>query len=231
MAKVSRTPQSIKDELHALDNEPSQREAAAERLRAVRAKAEAYRATRPRVFAPIRPPEIHEADELLRELMWFFEIENARRSRAVPLQEEQAGALVVVGVGSAVDGDEDRRTRLALGNLPDDPVERSRIYDRERIEALPVLREIVGLLRRSRRKAEVEEAWTVARDRWNEAVKVGRWMQLPPLCEWCGKPVLLRKVTRIGDDWQVPKVCDEECGERLRERNRAPKRKERRALG
>ncbi|MCA8978421.1 MAG: hypothetical protein KDC14_00230 [Planctomycetes bacterium] len=110
----------------------------------------------------------------------------------------------------------DRMRRGALAGLPEDPAERLDAYQRELVEALPVLEQVSAMLAKLRgpvllKPAAYREAWRHAIELWNAALYEHGWLTLPPLCDVCGVPVLLRGVERQGDRVELSTVCSERC--------------------
>jgi hypothetical protein len=133
--------------------------------------------------------------------------------------------------------------RAALG-LPSDRAERTEIYRREVEEAAPILRDLVEQARALaryplRRPEEYRRGWAEIVEAWNGAIYERRWAMLPPLCESCGRPVLLRQPERAGGANLDPStVCSDECRQRRKavrrqrvKRKRATKKKTGRAAG
>jgi hypothetical protein len=137
-----------------------------------------------------------------------------------------AELLSAYGLGDAqrrlheAKGDEASATRKrerARSGAPSDPAEYQALRRRE-LEAarpqlavlVPQVRELRGRLPRPGDRA-YRERWTAIRDAWNAAVYNAGWLTLPPLCEVCGLPVLMRAPERQGQRVELSTVCSPGC--------------------
>jgi len=76
--------------------------------------------------------------------------------------------------------------------------------------------------------AKYERRWRAIIDHWNTTIENAGWLDLPPLCETCGLPVLARqsirkRVTKRGvvrTRVALSRVCSDNCREKWKGRRR-----------
>ena len=131
-----------------------------------------------------------EAIERLNELLVAFGL--ARAQEQLPL------------IGSNEREGKHNRAMGSLASLSD--ADRIKQWHKELLGAYDVLNSVCAKVRKIRqgfacgefiKPREYETSWRGIIDEWDKAVCHKRWLQLPPLCETCGTPVLLRKPARL----------------------------------
>ncbi len=58
---------------------------------------------------------------------------------------------------------------------------------------------------------DYRDRWQRIVDAWNRAIERNDWVTLPPLCEVCGLPVLLRGGDRRGRTVELSVTCSQKC--------------------
>lgn len=119
-----------------------------------------------------------------------------------------------------------RATKRMLGAISSDPEVRDTAYRREFEEAAPLLRALIARAEKLRswplrKPAEYEREWRSIVETWNQAIRDQGWLELPPFCEVCGRPVQRRATWRSPEDPDKPQlsfVCSEPCRNIYRQR-------------
>lgn len=159
------------------------------RRRVKRTRADPIGALVKRVTGPSRP-----ATDLLAELLGLFELHEAR---------EHLGEITK------------RRARASRRGLPKTHEAYATLHLSELTEARETLESLLSRIAEFRRGCLYEpnaykDLWRFTVDEWNHAIREQGWRTLPPLCEACGRPVLVRD--------PVSFACSDVCRHRARSR-------------
>lgn len=152
-----------------------------------------------------------EAAALLAELLDAFGLARARTALDRVLADQRTLA---------------RKRSEASRGLAED-VDRPERHRDEKRAALPTLRACVDEVRALRarellRPREYRTRWQAIIEQWNGLLYDQKLVTLPPLCEVCGSPVLLRRLERQKKNVnvEIPTVCSERCRTARKARNR-----------
>jgi hypothetical protein len=128
--------------------------------------------------------------------------------------------LIAYGYHRAPKPSEEEAKR-ALSELPSDPAQRIKLWQREIAAAKPVLIKLVAKRRTissgvPNQHNPERKVWKSIIEEWNDAIYQNLWLDIPPLCECCGVPVFRRASERISKgNLELSRVCSERC-QRLR---------------
>jgi hypothetical protein len=159
---------------------------------------------------PSKTPGAPFPEDLLHELLTTFGLDEVAEDGSPMTPNRHSNPAEVP----------DDLVRRAAGGPPPDPAEWGKLAHREVEEAGTVLALLVKRVRDlkryplpqpdeyRRRRADVIASW-------NGAIYERAWKTLPPLCDSCGRPVLLRQPERVGGGNVDPStVCSERCRNR-----------------
>ncbi|MGA7741806.1 MAG: hypothetical protein WCE40_08205 [Polyangia bacterium] len=126
----------------------------------------------------------------------------------------------------------ERTARRAVFPAEADPSARLARWTREIHEAAPILQELVARVAKLQRSPlprprDYAREWASIIEVWNREIYEREWLDLPPLCESCGRPVFRRPSERMASrNYDLSTVCSEPCRLRRKSRRSAAKHRQ-----